>query len=221
MGMVVGFPVRTHRRASSRSAGSLAAKAARSAAVRPASDATPVERIASHQSAGIDFRSPHLRTASGFARISEAIANRDGHSPMTSTKDFGVLDIPGVIVQSVLLRKSELSCDLENGLLDNPAMDRMSETEETAAFITRTRVAREAKFETQKPVYSFLGVEQSHYKHWETKRAMPRRYIPKFCTICEVSMEWLLTGEGKGPKVEEIPRQVVKRTSKHRRARAA
>lgn len=100
-------------------------------------------------------------------------------------------------------------------------MDRMSETEETAAFISRTRLAREAKFETQKPVYEFLDVPQAHYKHWETKRAMPRRFIPKFCTICEVDMKWLLTGEGKGPKVAEMPPKVEKRTSKARRARAA
>jgi hypothetical protein len=114
-----------------------------------------------------------------------------------------------------------MSYDLEGRFRDNPDMDRMSETEETAAFIKRTRDAREAKFETQKPVYEFLGVEQSHYKHWETRRPMPRRFIPKFCLICEVSMEWLLTGEGKGPKTADIPPKVEKRISKPRRAKAA
>lgn len=218
-GNVVPFTPRArHGRAS---AGSLAASAAKSAAVKPASRATSVERMVSHQSAGIDLRSPHLRTASGFAWMAKAMAKRDGQSSMTSTKEFGVLDMPGVIVQSVLQRKSELSCDLKDGLWDNPSMDRMSETEETAAYITRTREAREAKFKSQKPVYEFLQVKQSHYKHWETKRAMPRRFIPKFCTICEVSMIWLLTGEGNGPEVAYIAPKVEKRASKPRRARAA
>jgi hypothetical protein len=150
------------------------------------------------------------------------MAERDGQRPITSTKDFGAgRNIPAVIVQSVLQRKSEMSFGEENDLSDNPAMDRMSETEETEAFIRRTRMAREAKFKTQLPVYEFLDVKQSHYKHWETKRPMPRRFIPKFCKLCEVSMEWLLTGEGKGPEAVDIPPRVERRTSKPRRARAA
>ncbi len=112
-----------------------------------------------------------------------------------------------------------MSYDLGAGLVDNPAMDRMSETEETLAFIRRTRDAREAKFKTQKPVYEFLGVGQNHYKHWETKRAMPRRFIPKFCTICEVSMVWFLTGEGPGgPVTVDIPKDNPKRQAKRRKA---
>lgn len=99
--------------------------------------------------------------------------------------------------------------------------DRMSETEEKAAYIGRTRQAREAKFSTQKPVYQFLGVEQDQYKHWETKREMPRKYIPKFCTITEITMEWLLTGEGKGPVEAEIPKSVPKRARPAARGRAA
>lgn len=183
--------------------------------------AVDVLSIAHHQSAGMELRSPHLRTASGLAPMSDAILNRSGQSPMTSVKDLGVSDMHPVIVHSVLERKSEMSCDTETDILDNPAMDRMTETEETEAFIRRTRMAREAKFKTQLPVYSYLEVRQSHYKHWETKRPMPRRFIPKFCTLCEVSMEWLLTGEGKGPQVEEIPAKVERRTSGRRRAKAA
>src|SRR5258705_8322249 len=102
--------------------------------------------------------------------------------------------IPDFDKLSKLRRKLKVPLDwLVEGETPPPA--------ENLAFIGRTRIAREAKFKTQKPVYEFLGVGQSHYKHWETQRPLPRRYIPKFCTICEVSMEWLLTGEGKGPEV--------------------
>lgn len=220
MGMVMQFPA-GHRGNPPSSAGSLAASAARSSAVKPEACAVSVERIAHHHSAGIELRSPHFLTASGLARMSDAMAKREGQSPITSLKDLGVVGIPDLIVQSVLRCKSEMSYDLENGLSDTLAMDRKTETEETAEFINRTRTAREAKFETQKPVYKFLGVEQSHYKHWETKRPMPRRYIPKFCLICEVTMDWLLTGEGEGPRVAQIAPKVEKRTSKARRAKAA
>lgn len=124
--------------------------------------------------------------------------------------------------QMVLNCNDKTSYDCGNGFGDNAAMpDRMSETEETAAYIGRVREAREAKFSTQKPVYKFLEVEQDQYKHWETKRPMPRRYIPKFCIITEVSMEWLLTGDGKGPLVPEIPPHVPKRMRSRPKGKAA
>ena len=200
---------------------SRAARATNISALRPALRATEVAKIGAHHSAGMDLRSSHLRIVSGFADMSEASAKREGHSPITSLNDFGASDMPDVIVQSVLHRKSEMSYDIQNPPLDNWSMDRMTESEETDAFIGRTKQAREAKFTTQKPVYEFLGVKQSHYKHWETKRPMPRRFIPKFCTICEISMEWLLTGEGEGPQAIPVAPSPIKRTSKRPRARAA
>lgn len=91
--------------------------------------------------------------------------------------------------------------------------DRMSETEEKLAFIRRTKAAREARFpEGQKPMLTILGVEQGTYKQYETRTPLPHRYIPKFCAATGVSLDWLLTGEGKGPRVEGFIRHVPKRT---------
>lgn len=141
---------------------------------------------------------------------------------MIERNDVTAESIPNHLGHSVLKDKAILSYDCGNDFADNPGMpERMSETEETALFIGRVREAREAKFATQKPVYKFLEVEQDQYKHWETKRPMPRRYIPKFCIITEVSMEWLLTGEGKGPVKVDIPKSVPRRMGKAAKGKAA
>jgi len=100
---------------------------------------------------------------------------------------------------------------------------KQSESEEDQAFIRRVRAAREAKFSGQKPVYEFLQIPQDQYKHYEIitgkGRPLPRRYIPKFCTITEVSMEWLLTGEGRGPAVRDVPvQEAPKRRSRRPKA---
>lgn len=99
--------------------------------------------------------------------------------------------------------------------------DRMSETEEKAAFIRRTRLAREARYETQKPMLTILGIEQGTYKQYETRTPLPHRFIPKFCAATGVSVEWLLTGEGEGPAQIEYPRLVPKKVRPRKRNRAA
>jgi hypothetical protein len=99
-----------------------------------------------------------------------------------------------------------MSCDDLGTFGEIPAMpDRMSETEEKAAFIGRVRAAREARFPTQKPMLTILGIEQGTYKQYETRTPLPYRFIPKFCAACGVSIEWLLTGEGEGPMVVPLP----------------
>lgn len=104
---------------------------------------------------------------------------------------------------------------------DNLAMaDRMSETEEKLAFIGRVRAAREARFPTQRPMLTILGIDQGTYKQYERRTPLPLRFIPKFCAATGVEIEWLLTGEGVGPKVEALPTP-RKRTAKRAKQRAA
>lgn len=100
-----------------------------------------------------------------------------------------------------------MSCDAKPSFEDNPAAmaDRMTESEEKAAFIGRVRAAREARFNTQGPMLTILDLPQGTYKQYETRTPLPYRYIPKFCAACGVSIEWLLTGEGEGPKVIPLP----------------
>lgn len=114
-----------------------------------------------------------------------------------------------------------MSYDGLTPVLENISMDRMSETEEKAAFIRRTKLAREARFPTQNPMLVILGVEQGTYKQYETRTPLPHRFIPKFCAATGVSLEWLLTGEGRGPAVTPIPQSVPKRATKRHRRTAA
>jgi len=95
-------------------------------------------------------------------------------------------------------------------------MPRMSETEEKLAFIRRVKQAREAAFDTQRPMQTILDVDQGTYKQYETRTPLPHRFIPKFCAATNVSLEWLLTGEGKGPP--EHPRETPARSIRRRRA---
>lgn len=83
---------------------------------------------------------------------------------------------------------------------------RISDTEEKDAFIARVRAARVARFDKQKPMITILGLDQGTYKQYETRTPLPWRLIPKFCAATGVDIEWLLTGEGKGPNVIPIVR---------------
>ena len=89
--------------------------------------------------------------------------------------------------------------------------DRMSETEEKAAFIGRVRAARVARFDKQRPMLTILGIDQGTYKQYETRTPLPWRLIPKFCAATGVDIEWLLTGEGAGPKTVPLPTRTRKR----------
>jgi hypothetical protein len=119
----------------------------------------------------------------------------------------------------VLNVKANMSCDIGAENHKDGSMDRMSETEETAAFISRVRSAREARFPDQKPMLVILDLDQGTYKQYETRTPLPRRYIPKFCAACGVTVEWLLTarhlhrhdgrGLSRGPLPQPEPDAVV------------
>jgi hypothetical protein len=207
------------------STGERAAISTRSSAVNPASRAGAAAKRAVHHSAGIEFRCCHLRATSAETPISEAMAPGERQSPITSRKVLKRGDMPPSIGQSVLKSKANLSHDTGPELLDPAGMDRMSESEEKAAFIRRTRMAREARFpEGQKPIYKILGIAQGTYKQYETRTPLPYRFIEKFCLACGIDIPWLLTGEGKGPNVVGLPQpapKLKKRTRKPRRVRAA
>lgn len=140
---------------------------------------------------------------------------------MTSLNDFGS-NMESALGHYVLNFKANVSHDLGFGRVEAVAMtDRMSETEEKLAFIARTRRARAARFDTQKPMLTILGIDQGTYKQYETRTPLPHRFIPKFCAATGVDIEWLLTGEGKGPKEEMIPREVQVRRGRKPGQKAA
>lgn len=216
MGIVLRF--QSHALAS---AGSRAAKAMKCSGFKPAARATRVFKIRAHQSGGIELRSSHLRVRSEEVSRSEASSLVDFQSLTTSRNSEKVCDMTAILGQPVLEFKGELSYDSQKCSVDNKSMERMSEKEERAAFIRRVRVAREARFPKQKDIYELLGVDQGTWKQYESRTPLPHRLIPKFIKACQVSYEWLLTGEGRGPAMPEIPTSIEKRASKPRRAKAA
>jgi hypothetical protein len=219
--MIITFPKR-HRLTSKEEA----ARSASTSALSPLDRAIRVPSIDFHQSDGIESRCDHLRTAGTEAPISPANSSLVGHQSMMSLKDVGRSAMPELLGQAVLKIKAKMSRDEPILLADYAAlMDRMTETEEKAHFIGRTVAARRARYETQKEICALLEVDQGTYKQYETRTPLPHRLIPKFCIATGVSMEWLLSGEGKGPRREEyikyIPKLKVRPNRKQARTRAA
>lgn len=221
--------------------GALHGRASKGSRLGDLRDARPVSRsgvtpkarpvlestIDCHHSEGMLLRCSHLRADAVVAPISSAITAGERHRPITARKDFrglrtmDALATSDYLGQFVLKIKAKLSHDEVRPSLDNAAMARMSETEEKLAFIRRVRMAREARFPTQSPMLTLLEIDQGTYKQYETRTPLPHRFIPKFCAATGVSMEWLLTGDGKGPAVESFPQEVPPRTRRTRGRRAA
>lgn len=63
------------------------------------------------------------------------------------------------------------------------------------AFKSRLKQARGAR--TQEDMADLLGVSRDAYSKYEGGRDtdLPLRLLPRFCKICAISMEWLITGE--------------------------
>lgn len=207
MVVVVKFPSHCHRR----SPAGRAARATRSSAVSPADLARSVDRIADHHSSGIRSLWSHLRAAVTGAPISVASAAGEPHSATTARNESNdVMSAVGVIAesdlgQSVLNSKAILSHDCGQPVRQTPGMGKeLSEAEHKRRFIERTKRARESQFRTQNPILTILDVSQGTYKQYESRTQLPHRYIPKFCAACQVSVEWLLTGEGKGPAEQPV-----------------
>lgn len=59
-------------------------------------------------------------------------------------------------------------------------------------FIARVKAAREARF-TQAEIADLLQIPQDRYKQYETRSILPHFLIPKFCTACGISVEYLFT----------------------------
>ena len=115
-----------------------------------------------------------------------------------------------------------MSYDWGQKVRDNDGMgEQLSETEQKAAFIARTKAARKARFPTQNPILTILGLEQGTYKQYEKRTPLPHRFIPKFCAATGVTVDWLLTGEGKGPVALDTPREAPQRGRKPQRRKAA
>lgn len=225
MGIVICFPHQARASIASAETGR-ATKAVIVSADRPARLAVSVPSTDDHQSAGMLFRCHHLETVQpesltpAETDTSSAIASREGQRSMIARNEENSA-MRGNVGQTVLNCKANVSYDAGKLLRHSSDMDRMSESEEKAAFIQRVKLAREARFPTQGPILTILGIPQGQYKHYEKRTPLPHRFIPKFCAATGVSVDWLLTGEGKGPVAIEVPRPAKKPAKRPAKAKAA
>ncbi|MFO7853794.1 MAG: helix-turn-helix domain-containing protein [Paracoccaceae bacterium] len=72
-------------------------------------------------------------------------------------------------------------------------------SDETATFGDRLAAAREGLGLTQSQLASRLGVRLASVQNWEADRAEPRaNKLQMLAGLLNVSIVWLLTGEGEG-----------------------
>lgn len=66
-------------------------------------------------------------------------------------------------------------------------------------FIERVKAARIATGKKQWQVAELMDIKQDTYKHFETGRVIPHHLIGRFCLICSIDPNWLITGKGAKP----------------------
>ena len=106
----------------------------------------------------------------------------------------------------------------------------MAESDQEAQFkqefIDRVRAARIATGMKQWQVAEALSIPQDKYKQYEVQSLLPHYLIGRFCIICRVEPEWLITGKGQKPLkpphvVESEDKPEVPKPKRTRRPRAA
>lgn len=79
------------------------------------------------------------------------------------------------------------------------ASDKNWYSNETATFGDRVAAAREARAMSQKALAKRLGVAQKTIEGWENDLSEPRaNKLQMLSGVLNVSLPWLLTGEGEG-----------------------
>ena len=74
-----------------------------------------------------------------------------------------------------------------------------TELEYKQQFILRVTESRTASGMKQWQIAEAMGIPQDKCKQYETRSLMPHHLIGRFCIICRVDPEWLVTGRGKKP----------------------
>ncbi len=73
------------------------------------------------------------------------------------------------------------------------------EVEFKQEFIARVKAARISTGKKQWQIAELLNIPQDQYKHYEVGRYLPHYLVGRFCLICSVDPEWLMTGKGQKP----------------------
>lgn len=69
-------------------------------------------------------------------------------------------------------------------------------TQSRKEYLERVKQARLLSGKKQDEVARAIGVDRPTYTNYESRRAMPQKYIVDFCLFTGVTEKWLLTGEG-------------------------
>lgn len=128
--------------------------------------------------------------------------------------------MPPNLGRAVLKSKAEMSHDQNSNLGQSVRMKKNAESGFQANFIGRVRAAHAQRFETTTAGATALGMDQGRYKQYLTRTPLPIEIIEQFCVICGVTVEWLVTGKGAGPKweaYEHAPNQRTRSVSADRR----
>jgi DNA-binding XRE family transcriptional regulator len=192
-----------------------AASATRTSAPRPPPRAASVSKIFRQNSAGTLSRCRHLEAVEGFTPISFAKASTVGHRPITSRNV--AKRMRELIRRQVLEGKDNFAGDDEDGLSDESMME--AEDTYAEAFTRRVYSAREHSGLRQEDVAAVLGIQQSTYSKYEFRTPLPHRYVRAFCTLCRVNVEWLMTGQGRGPALLDRPPKRKRGPNKSRPSR--
>lgn len=105
-----------------------------------------------------------------------------------------------VLGQSVLNCKAIPSLDGGLPLGHNVRMaESETEAEYKQRFMERVALARISRGWKQWQAGEALGMSQDKYKQYESRSLMPHHLIGRFCLVCRVDPEWLITGRGKKP----------------------
>ena len=74
-----------------------------------------------------------------------------------------------------------------------------SEAQFKQAFTERVKAARIATGLKQWQVAELLSIPQDKYKQYEGRSYLPHHLVGRFCIICRIDPEWLMTGKGQKP----------------------
>lgn len=126
------------------------------------------------------------------------------------------------IRQFVLNCKPILSHESPGDLVDNcPMAKDVTDREYKSAILLRTYSAREHRGINQETIANSLGITQPLYAKYETRTPLPHRHIWAFCTACSITVEWFVTGHGKGIPLLERPSPKNRRGRKPKSRKAA
>lgn len=85
-------------------------------------------------------------------------------------------------------------------------LEKIAESEWREGFRARIRHAQGGR--TQETMAKLLGITREAYSKYVggRKSVMPPRLLPKFCAICDVTLDWLIEGDTKGiPQKKPAP----------------